>query len=191
MELPLSTLSLSAARGNGQPSEALFGALYRELRGLARRELARSGPGASLGATSLLHEAYLDIAQREGMAFPDRARFLTYAARVMRGLIIDGLRRRQARKRGSGFELTSLDGKDMGDATPPSEAEEIERLGRALDELAAVEPEIAQVVDLKFFCGFTFTEIASLRGVSERTVQRHWDKARIYLRHTLRAGVLE
>ena len=172
---------------DGQASEALFGALYRELRGLARRELARSGPGASLGATSLLHEAYLDIAQREGMAFPDRARFFTYAARVMRGLIIDGLRRRQARKRGGGFELTSLDGKDVDD-TPSGDAEEIERLGQALDELAAVEPEIANVVDLKFFCGFTFTEIANLRGVSERTVQRHWDKARIYLRHTLTAG---
>lgn len=191
MEYPLSNLTLSADRGGSQPSEALFGALYRELRGLARRELARSGPGASLGATSLLHEAYLDIAQREGMAFPDRARFFGYAARVMRGLIIDGLRRRQARKRGSGFEITSLDGKDMGGAVPLSDAEDVERLGEALDELAAVEPEIAQVVDLKFFCGFTFTEIASLRGVSERTVQRHWDKARIYLRHALREGVLE
>ena len=187
MERPLSTLILSADRGDGQASEALFSALYRELRGLARRELARSGPGASLGVTSLLHEAYLDIAQREGVAFPDRARFLAYAARVMRGLIIDGLRRRQARKRGGGFEITSLDGKDMGD-TPSGDAEEIERLGRALDELAAVEPDIANVVDLKFFCGFTFTEIASLRGVSERTVQRHWDKARIYLRHALTAG---
>jgi RNA polymerase sigma factor (TIGR02999 family) len=199
MEIPLSTLILSADRahranpGNGQASEALFAALYRELRGLARRELARSGPGASLGATSLLHEAYLDISKREGMAFPDRARFLTYAARVMRGLIIDGLRRRQARKRGGGFEITSIDGKDMGDAAPSGDAEEMERLGRALDELAAVEPEIAHVVDLKFFCGFTFTEIANLRGVSERTVQRHWDKARIYLRHAMRgecAGIL-
>jgi RNA polymerase sigma factor (TIGR02999 family) len=191
MELSLSTLMFSADRGGVQASEALFAALYRELRGLARRELARSGPGASLGATSLLHEAYLDIAQREGMAFPDRARFLAYAARVMRGLIIDGLRRRQARKRGSGFEITSLDGKDMGDAVPLSDAEDIERLGVALDQLAAVEPEIAHVVDLKFFCGFTFSEIANLRGVSERTVQRHWDKARIYLRHALRAGILE
>lgn len=190
MERALSTLMLSADRGGGQASEALFAALYRELRGLARRELARSGPGAALGATSLLHEAYLDIAQREGMAFPDRARFLTYAARVMRGLIIDGLRRRQARKRGGGFDITSIDGKDVGDAAP-GDAEDIERLGQALDELAAVEPEIAYVVDLKFFCGFTFTEIANLRGVSERTVQRHWDKARIYLRHALRAGILE
>ena len=107
----------------------------------------------------------------------------------MRGLIIDGLRRRQARKRGGDFELTSIDGKDVGDALP-DDAEEIERLGQALDELAAVEPEIAHVVDLKFFCGFTFAEIASLRGSSERTVQRHWDKARIYLRHALRSEVL-
>lgn len=191
VERPLSTLVLAADRGDGPAAEALFSALYRELRGLARRELARSGPGASLGVTSLLHEAYLDIAQREGVAFPDRARFLTYAARVMRGLIIDGLRRRQARKHGGGFEITSIDGKDIGDAIPPSEADEIERLGRALDELAAVEPEIAHVVDLKFFCGFTFTEIANLRGVSERTAQRQWDKARIYLRQTLRAEIPE
>jgi RNA polymerase sigma factor (TIGR02999 family) len=190
MERPLSTLMLSADCGDGQASAALFAALYRELRGLARRELARSGSGAALGVTSLLHEAYLDISQREGVAFPDRARFLTYAARVMRGLIIDGLRRRQARKRGGDFEITSIDGKDVGD-TPPGDADEIERLGQALDELAAVEPEIAHVVDLKFFCGFTFTEIASLRGVSERTVQRQWDKARIYLRHALREGILE
>jgi len=190
MELPLSTLMLSADRGDGQASEALFAALYRELRGLARRELARSGPGASLGATSLLHEAYLDMARREGMAFPDRARFLTYAARVMRGLIVDSLRRRQARKHGGGFEMTSIDGKDMGSPATSGDAEEIERLGQALDELAAVEPEIAHIVDLKFFCGFTFAEIASLRGSSERTVQRHWDKARIYLRHAVRRGVL-
>lgn len=191
MERPFSTLIRSADGGDGQASEALFAALYRELRGVARRELARSGPGAALGVTSLLHEAYLDIAQREGLAFPDRARFFTYAARVMRGLIIDGLRRRQTRKHGGGFEITSIDGKDVDEAALPSDAEEIEQLGRALDELAAVEPEIAHVVDLKFFCGFTFGEIANLRGVSERTVQRQWDKARIYLHQALRTGVLK
>lgn len=172
-----------------QPSEALFSALYRELRGLARRELSRLGPGASLGVTSLLHEAYLDIAQRDSRAFPDRARFFTYAARVMRGLIIDSLRRRQAQKRGGRFEITSIDDKDFG-ATPSNDVEELERLGEALDRLARVEPEIAHVVDMKFFCGFTFTEIANHRGVSERTVQRHWDKARIYLRQALRDAEL-
>jgi len=188
MEHPLSLLTSAGPRGDAPASEALFSALYRELRGVARRELARSGPGAAFGATSLIHEAYLDIAQRE-VAFPDRARFFTYAARVMRGLIVDGLRSRQARKRGGGFEITSIDGKDMG-GTPCGDAEEIERLSQALDALAAVEPEIANVVDLKFFCGFTFAEIAGLRGLSERTVQRQWDKARIYLRHALRSEVL-
>jgi len=189
MECALSTPTIPSPPADAQGSEALFAALYRELRGRARRELARLGPGAALGATSLLHEAYLDIARHEGMVFPDRARFFTYAARVMRGLIVDGLRRRQAMKRGGDLQMTSLDGKDM-DGSPAGDAEDVERLGRALDELAAVEPEIAQVVELKFFCGFTFTEIASLRGVSERTVQRHWDKARIYLRHSLRAEML-
>ncbi len=189
--MELSLLFQSAERGEPRASEALFAALYRELRGLARRELARSGPGAALGVTSLLHEAYLDIARREGVTFPDRARFFSYAARVMRGLIIDGLRSRQARKRGSAFEMTSLDGKEVGGGAPTSEAEEMERLGQALDELATLEPEIAHVVDLKFFCGFTFGEIAELRGVSERTVQRQWDKARIYLRHAMREGFLD
>jgi RNA polymerase sigma factor (TIGR02999 family) len=186
VDTQLSSLITSADAGDGPATEALFAALYRELRHLARRELRRCGPGAAVGVTSLLHEAYLDMAQREGVSFPDRARFLTYAARVMRGLVIDGLRRRQTRKRGGGFEITSLDGRDVGDGGPASDAEEIERLGQALDELADIEPEIAHIVDLKFFCGFTFGEIAELRGVSERTVQRHWDKARIFLRHSLR-----
>lgn len=190
MNPSLSSLITSAENGDPQASEALFSALYRELRGLARRELARNGPGASLGVTSLLHETYLDIARREGVAFPDRGRFLSYAARVMRGLIIDGLRRRQAHKRGGAFEITSIGGKELGAPLPPNQAEEIERLGAALDELAAVEPEIAHVVDLKFFCGFTFGEIAELRGLSERTIQRHWDKARIYLREALRDDAL-
>jgi len=190
MECSLSTPPSPSHLSHGQGSEALFSALYRELRGIARRELARSGPGGPSGATSLLHEAYLDMARREGVEFPDRARFLGYAARVMRGLVIDGIRRRQARKRGGDLQITSLDGKDLGDEVPAGDAEDLERLGRALDELAEVEPEIAQVVELKFFCGFTFAEIASLRGTSERTVQRHWDKARIYLRHALRAELL-
>jgi RNA polymerase sigma factor (TIGR02999 family) len=186
MERSLSIPIPQPHHGDRQGSEAMFAALYRELRGLARRELARSGPGSSLGATSLLHEAYLDIAPREGVAFPDRARFLAYAARVMRGLIVDGLRSRQARKRGGDLAITSLDGKELGLAALSGDTEDMERLGQALDELAAVEPEIARVVELKFFCGFTFAEIASLRGASERTVQRQWDKARIYLRHALR-----
>jgi len=142
----------------------------------------------TLGATTLLHEAYLDISQREGAAFPDRGRFMGYAAKVMRGLIIDYVRRRQAQKRGGEFEITSLD-TEAGVAVPNQE--ELVQIGAALDSLATVDSGLAQIVDLKFFCGFSFAEIAAIRGVSERTVQRHWDKARIYLHRAVREATLE
>ena len=89
-------------------ADELFSALYNELHRLTRRELARRGPDGSLGVTTLLHEAYVNMAERNGPVFPDRARFLTYAARVMRGLVIDHVRTRHAQKRGGQFELTSV-----------------------------------------------------------------------------------
>ena len=162
--------------------QRLFDVLYADLHRLARRELGCRGAGVSLGITTLLHEAYLDISQREGISFPDRARFMAYAAKAMRSLIIDYARGRRAQKRGGGFEITSLDTSIPGDAV---DEQEISQLGEALDVLADAEPALAQVVDLKFFCGFSFKEIAAMRGVSERTVQRDWERARIYLHQTL------
>ncbi len=188
MEATVSSLIASAERGDRAAADALFPALYAELHRLAVRELGRRAPRATLGATTLLHEAYLDMSQRESVAFPDRARFMAYASRVMRGLIIDYVRRRQAQKRGGQFQITSL-GTEV--AAPAPDGEELTRISAALDELAAVEPELAQLVDLKFFCGFTFLEIAGMRGVTERTVQRHWEKARLYLHHALREVTLE
>ena len=163
-------------------AEPLFASLYAELRRLAGRELSRRGSNMTLGATTLLHEAYLDMSGRAGMVFPDRARFMAYAARAMRGLIIDYARRRYAHKRGGMFELTSL---QTTVADRQTDANELQRISDALDELAAVDPALAEVVDLKFFCGFSFAEIAAMRGVSERTVQRHWEKARLYLYHSI------
>src|SRR5262245_9961641 len=96
-------------RGESGAAEALFAALYDDLHRLARRELSRRGAPPSLSATTLLHEAYLNIAGSDGAAFPDRARFMGYAARVMRNLIIDHARSRHALKRGGRFELTTLD----------------------------------------------------------------------------------
>jgi RNA polymerase sigma factor (TIGR02999 family) len=158
-------------------AERLFAGLYNELHKVARRELARRGGNMTLGATTLLHEAYLDLSGR-GTAFPDRARFMAYAARAMRGIIIDYSRNRHAQKRGGLFELTSI---KTTVADRLTDAKELQRLSDALDELAGVEPALAEVVDLKFFCGFSFAEIGAMRGVSERTVQRHWEKARLYL----------
>ncbi len=166
--------------------ESLFATLYTELRRLARRQLDNH-LGVSLGASSLLHEAYLDMSQREGAAFPDRAHFMAYAARVMRSLIIDHARARRTHKRGGALEISGLE----LDALEPAGADfDLERLGAGLDELATLEPALAQVVDLKYFCGFSFAEIAALQGVTERTVQRHWAKARIYLHRTLRDSSL-
>jgi RNA polymerase sigma factor (TIGR02999 family) len=184
MEPSLSELISAAERGDRPAAEALFAALYAELHRLAKRELARLGAAGSLGVTTLLHEAYLDIAGRDGLAFPDRARFMGYAARVMRGLIIDHARSQHAQKRGGLFELTSFD-TDVQETR--IDDRELTRIGEALDELAAVDPALAQIVDLRFFCGFSFAEISAMRGMSERTVQRSWEKARVYLYRNLRS----
>lgn len=157
---------------------ALFAHLYGELHRLAKRQLARRGGDATLGATTLLHEAYLDISGRPGTIFPDRARFMAYAARAMRGLIIDHVRRRYAHKRGGTFAITAL---DTALADSIADAGELQHLSDALDQLSTVDAALAEVVDLKFFCGFSFAEIGAMRGLSERTVQRHWEKARLYL----------
>lgn len=178
----VSSLILAAEKGDRSASESLFAALYSELHRMAKRELARQGFAVTLSVTTLLHEAYLDMAERDA-SFPDKARFMAYAARVMRGLIIDHARERHAQKRGGLFELTSLDTGSMDNA---ANHPELLQISEALDELGKVEPALAEIVDLKFFCGFSFAEIAAMRDVSERTVQRNWEKARIYLHRKIR-----
>jgi len=162
--------------------DGLFGILYAELHRLARREVHRKGPFGGLSATTLLHEAYLKMSSGQGAVFADNARFMAYAARVMRGLIIDDIRRRRAQKRGGLFHITSL-GTDHADGV--ADHRTLLKLADVLDELAKVEPDLAEIVELKFFCGLSFAEIAALRGVSERTIQRNWEKGRLYLHHVI------
>lgn len=165
--------------------DALFSALYSELRRLAKRELARHGAPISLGATSLLHKAYLEFADPNGASFADRNGFMGYAARVMRGLIIDYARSNRALKRGGQFEITALE----SEMELAADDGELSRISDALDELAKSDPALAELVDLKFFCGFSFTEIAAIKGTCERTAQRQWEKARIYLHQSIRADL--
>jgi RNA polymerase sigma factor (TIGR02999 family) len=175
---------IAAAEGGDRPAaETLFAALYSELHRLAKRELARHSSPVTLSATTLLHEAYMDMAARSGPSFPDQPRFMGYAARVMRGLIVDHARERHAQKRGGLFEITSFDTQATENAV---DHRELVQIGEAVDKLGKAEPALAEVVDLKFFCGFTFAEIAAMRRVSERTVQRNWEKARIYLHREIR-----
>jgi RNA polymerase sigma factor (TIGR02999 family) len=188
MTEPSANLSMLVERsklGDRSAADQLFTALYAELHRLARREVGRLGAFTPLGATTLLHEAYLDISGRDALAFPDRAHFMAYAARAMRGVAIDRVRERQAQKRGGGLDITSLD-TDTADQCP--EPDKLIDIGEALDELALLEPALAQVVDLKFFCGFSMVEIAELMGTSERTAQRQWEKARLLLFRALQSS---
>ena len=172
----------TAEAGDGTAADELFGALYQELHRIAERQLHNGSSELTLGTTTLLHEAYLNISGREGVAFATRGQFLAYAARAMRGLMLDYARRRQAKKRGGEFQITSS-GADL--AANDVRPEELEQLDGALRTLSAVDPALAQLVDLHFFCGFSLTELASLRGVSERTIQRDWRKARLLLHRTM------
>jgi RNA polymerase sigma factor (TIGR02999 family) len=173
-----------AEAGDARAAEQMFAVLYRELHRLAELQLRRHGPALSLGTTTLLHEAYLHLAGNGDARFPDRARFLSYAARAMRWIVIDYARRARALRRGGGareIELTEAEVASPSGVTAP----ELEALSDALDQLAAIDAPLAQLVDLHFFCGFSFVEIAALRGVSERTVQRDWRKARLLLHGAL------
>jgi RNA polymerase sigma factor (TIGR02999 family) len=167
-------------------TDALFSTLYSELHRLAKRQLARQWSPMDLGVTTLLHEAYLNIVDRSQPIFPDQARFMGYAARVMRGLIIDFARTRSATKRGGKFEITSL---TLDTPDNSIDAKELSTISDALEELAQVEPDLATLVDLRFFCGFSFVEIAAMQSLSERTVQRRWEKARIFLHHSIGGGL--
>ena len=160
----------------------MFSAMYHELHRLAEKQLRSGGPDLSLGPTTLLHEAYLGLAARGSARFPDRGRFMAYAARAMRGLIIDYARRARAKKRGGILrDITLTSGDSIVPATLRPDAAQLEALSDALNELSAVDGELAQLVDLHFFCGFSLQEIAQHRDVSERTVQRDWRKARLLL----------
>jgi len=187
MTTSVSILIGAAEQGDSLAAEQLFAILYSELHRMAKRELSRGGVPVTLGATTLLHQTYLDMAAKSGPSFPDQPRFMAYAARVMRGLIIDHARSRRAQKRGGQFHITSfpMDGAEE----KPMDDGSLVRLGEALDALARIDPELAEVVDLKFFCGFSFNEIAAMRQLSERTVQRRWEKARIYLHRSVRADL--
>lgn len=172
----------SEDRADQRVSEELFVSLYQELHRLAKRQIVKQNASALLGPTTLLHEAYLSLSRQESADFPDRARFMGYAARAMRGLIIDFARHRQARKRGGEFVITAIESQDL-EHLP--DVAELTTLSEELDQLSALDHKLCEVVDLKFFCGFSLAEIAEMRGVSESTVRRDWEKARIYLHDAL------
>jgi RNA polymerase sigma factor (TIGR02999 family) len=184
VQIDLRELLSRADRADTQAADELFGLLYGELRRLAERHLHRRGGNLTLGTTTLVHDAYLSMTGTKAASFPDRARFFAYASRAMRGLVVDYARRRQAKKRGRDFEITLVE--DEVPNLNESAGQDLDALNEALGQLAIVDAELAELVDLHFFGGFAFGEIAALRNVSERTVQRDWKKARLFLHRALR-----
>jgi len=159
-----------------------FQLLYHELRRRARGELFRH-QALTLGATTLLHEAWMRL-ESKPLAFASQGELVAYAGRTMRGIVIDHIRARQADKRGGGAGTepyeTLVDLNSLPDR-------EVLSLNDALAALAAADPALAELVELKFFAGLNFAEIAALREVSERTVQRDWEKARLFLFSAIRS----
>lgn len=166
--------------------DALFAATYRELRLIARARLRSGGRNTVLDTTALVHETFLKLAANHAVAFPDRPRFLVYAGRVMRSIIVDMVRRKQADKHGGGFAHLTLTGDVIDQAGLPVQDEHILRVHEALDAMAKLDPRMARVVEMRYFAGMTDLEIAAALGVTDRTVRRDWEQARMFLAEALK-----
>jgi RNA polymerase sigma factor (TIGR02999 family) len=177
VEGEVSKLTPRVDKADGSGADRMFAVLYDDLHRIAERELCRNS-GATLSPTTLLHETFLNASVRDFAELGDRRRFMGYASRAMRGLIIDYFRRGSALKRGGEFEFVPLP-EELHDTVSSDIG--IDGLREALDALASMDARLAECVDLKFFCGFSFVDIAHLWGVSERTVQRDWERARLLL----------
>ena len=180
MSASLTALLEAARRGDVDAAQAAWPVVYPELRRIARARLR--GPGApSLATEDLLHEGFLRLAQASDAPLADRHHFYALAAKAMRHIVIDHLRRRRAQCHGGEWQALSWDTAMVDAATPQAEPDRLLALDAALDALTVLEPALANVVELRFFGGYTEVETAEALGLSERTVRRHWTKARAFL----------
>ncbi len=166
--------------------DAMFAAAYGELRRLAHSRLRDGGRNTVLDTTALVHETYLRVSKSAVALFPDRARFFVYAGRAMRSIIVDLVRQRQAERHGGGALHITLTGDVIEQAALPAGELHILRVHEALQELAKVDARMAQVVEMRYFAGLTDAEIASALDLSDRTVRRDWEHARLLLANALK-----
>jgi RNA polymerase sigma factor (TIGR02999 family) len=166
---------------SGEPGaqDALFAATYGELRKLARSRLRDGGRNTVLDTTALVHESYLRFLGAGQLRSDDRRAFFAYASRVMRSVIIDAVRQRQAERRGGDLQRMTLN--TQGIDNLPAGEQELLQVHEALEVLAAAEPRLAKVVEMRYFGGYSEQEIADALELNERTVRRDWDKARLLL----------
>jgi RNA polymerase sigma factor (TIGR02999 family) len=162
--------------------EAMWTGLYPDLKQLARARLRRSGPNTLLDTTGLVNDAYVRVAGAASLREASPGQFLAYAARTMRSVVIDLARERQAARRGGDLARMTLSTTVMENVSAEDEPLEVDR---ALQQLAELEPRLSQVVEMRYFGGFTEQEIGAALGLTERTVRRDWEKARLLLRAML------
>ena len=170
--------------GEAGAQDRLFAAAYGELRKLARARLRDGGRNTVLDTTALVHESYLRFIKSGSLRSDDRRAFFAYASRVMRAVVIDTIRERQAERRGGDLQRLTLN-TAIADNVPAGE-DEVLRVHEALDVLAQVEPRLARVVEMRYFAGYSETEIAEALSLTDRTVRRDWDKARVLLGEMLK-----
>jgi RNA polymerase sigma factor (TIGR02999 family) len=171
-----------ASGGDHAALDELFPIVYRELRALAGRHMARERKGQSLQATALVHEAYLRLFKDPHLRWQNRPHFMAIAAHVMREILVERARARGAAKRGGGRNRVTL---DDGLAVAPGAQVDVIALHAALERLAAMDPQQARIVELRFFGGLSVEEAADVLGVSPATVKRHWAAARAWLYNEL------
>ncbi len=171
-------LLVKAGGGEREAFDQLFPLIYDELRRVAQRQLGRERIRHTLGASGLVNEAYLKLVDQVRVDWRGRDHFFGVAARAMRQILIDYARKRQAEKRGGAWHRTSLEQKQLGFDSP---LEELLALDEALDRMDKISPRMRQVVEYRFYCGLTEEETANLLGVTVRTIQREWLKARAWL----------
>lgn len=185
-QIPITRMLESVGAGDPQALGELYARLYPELKRLAHSALYKQGSSGSMHTTMLVHESYLKLLSNNGLKLQDRRHFFAYAAKTMRNLIIDSAREQMALWRGGGVEHVTYTADH--EVVKPEDAELPVRIDEALRELESVDPELAELVEMRYFGGYTDQEVAELLEVSERTVRRRWDKARAWLMLSLSEG---
>lgn len=182
----LTQLLQQAQAGDGKARDALFAAAYPGLQQLARARLRDGGRNTLLDTRSLVHECYLRYVRSGELRAEDRRAFFAFASQVMRSVIVNDARDRAAQKRGGGHRPVTLS-TGIAERTPDGD-QQILQVHEALDSLAQVDERLAQVVQMRYFGGYSEQEVAEALDVTERTVQRLWLKARMMLLATMQDG---
>jgi RNA polymerase sigma factor (TIGR02999 family) len=185
---PITLLLGRVAAGDRAALDQVYAALYPDLKRIARARLRVQGRGANASTTMLVHESFVRLVGAQGLRLEDRRHFFAYAAKTMRNIIVDTAREHLAERRGGGAEHVTLGDAEAVAATDPKAGDDLLNISEALRELERVDPELAELVEMRYFGGYSEAEIAELQGVTERTVRRHWEKARAWLFVALREG---